>query len=421
MEVDAWLPRAAAAHPRRIALGTLQYAALLAAAQRAARRLAALGVAQGDHVAIALPAGEDFAVTLHACLLLGAVATPLDPRLDADERVRRAAACVLTVDGPLAGPEDAGAQLRETHDLDAPAAVIHTSGTSADARPITLTYGNWLWSALGSAVALGSDPDERWLCCLPVAHVGGLSILLRSAIAGTTAILHERFDTGSVLAALRDPAGPTLVSLVPATLTRLLDAGLREPPALRWALLGGAAIPDALLERAAQAGVPVAPTYGMTEACSQVLTNGAPLFCTRVTIDDAGEIVVTGPTVSPTIGPVLRTGDRGRREAGGRIAVLGRADDLIISGGENVAPERVEAVLEAHPAVAEAAVHGRPDERWGQAVVATVVPRDGESVDAQALIEHCREHLAPWEVPKAITVADALPRTPSGKLLRRAL
>lgn len=421
MEVEAWLPRAAAAHPRRIALGTLGYARLLAEAQRAARALAAAGVGRGDHVAIVLPAGEDFAVALHGCLLLGAVAVPIDQRLPEAERARRAAACLITVDRALAGDGDPGAALDPVHDLDAPAVVIHTSGTTAEAEPVTLTYGNWLWSALGSAVALGLDAEERWLCCLPVAHVGGLSILVRSAIYGTTALVHERFDADRVLAALRDPAGPTLVSLVPATLSRLLDAGLREPPTLRWALLGGAAIPDRLLDRAAAAGVPVAPTYGMTEACSQVLTNGAPLFCTSVELDPGGEILVSGPTVSPTVGPVLRTGDRGRVEPDGRITVLGRADAVIISGGENVAPEAVEAVLETHPAVAEAAVHGRADARWGQAVVATVVARDGHAVDADALIEHCRARLAPWEVPKAIEVADALPRTAAGKLLRRAL
>lgn len=421
MEVEAWLPRAAAAHPRRIALGTLGYAQLLGEAQRAARVLAARGVARGDHVAIVLPAGEDFAVALHGCLLLGAAAVPIDPLVPAAERARRTAACVVVVDGRLAGDADPAAALGAAHDLDAPAVVIHTSGTSADARPVTLTYGNWLWSALGSAVALGLDAEERWLCCLPVAHVGGLSILVRSAIYGTTALVHERFETDRVLAALRDPGGPTLVSLVPATLGRLLDAGLREPPALRWALLGGAVIPDALLRRAAAAGVPVAPTYGMTEACSQVLTNGAPLFCTSVAVGPGGEILVSGPTVSPTAGPVLRTGDRGRVEPNGSITVLGRADDVIISGGENVAPEAVEAVLEAHPAVAEAGVRGHADERWGQAVVATVVLRAGHEVDAPSLLEHCRAALAPWEVPKAIAFARALPRTESGKLLRRAL
>ena len=125
---------------------------------------------------------------------------------------------------------------------------------------------------------------------------------MRSAIYGTSAVVHERFDTERVLAALREPEGPTLVSLVPTTLQRLLDAGLREPPALRWALLGGAPISDALLERAAAAGVPVAPTYGMTEACSQIATFGRPLFCTQVRTAADGEVLVSGPTVAPRIG-----------------------------------------------------------------------------------------------------------------------
>jgi o-succinylbenzoate---CoA ligase len=380
-----------------------------------------MGVREGDHVAIALPPGEAFAAVLHGCLLLGAVAVPIDPRVPDAERAARSGNCTVLLDGALEADEDPVARLRDRHDLAAPAIVVHTSGTSAGARPITLTYGNWLWSALGSATLLGLDPEERWLCCLPLAHVGGLSILLRSAIYGTTATVHERFDVEAVLADLRDPAGPTLVSLVPATLTRLLDAGLREPPALRWALLGGAAIAPALLERAAAAGVPVAPTYGMTEACSQILTFGVPLFCTGVELSDGGEILVTGPTISPDAGPVLQTGDLGRRDAGGRIAVLGRADDVIISGGENVSPAAVEQVLEAHPAVAEAAVHGRPDERWGQAVVATVVAAPGAPLDTQGVLAFCRERLAPWEVPKALSVVDELPRTTSGKLLRRAL
>jgi O-succinylbenzoic acid--CoA ligase len=321
---------------------------------------------------------------------------------------------------PLSCAEDADAEIDAQHDLEATAAIVHSSGTSASARPIRLTYGNWLWSALGSATALDLDPRERWLCCLPVAHVGGLSILLRSAIYGTTAIVHERFDTERVLATLSEPEGPTLVSLVPTTLSRLLEAGLREPPALRWALLGGAEIPPSLLARAAAAGVPVAPTYGMTEACSQILTNGAPLFCTRVSLSPGGEILVSGPTVSPDAGPVLHTGDLGRVEDG-LVVPAGRLDDVIISGGENVSPQAVEQVLEAHRDVAEAGVHGRPDAQWGQAVVATVVARPGARLDPDALRAWARERLSPWELPREIRLTDRLPRTESGKLLRREL
>ncbi len=422
MHVDAWLPRAAAANPRGGAVGALTYAALLHEAQSAARRIAARGARPGDRVAIALAPGESFAIALHATLLLGAVAVPVDPRLSAREAaaITAGAATVLTDPG-IAGHEDPAAVLRDTHDLEAAAIVVHTSGTSGVPKPVPLTYGNWLWSALGSAAALGHGPGERWLCCLPLAHVGGLSILMRSAIAATTAIVHQRFDTERVLAALRDPRGPTLVSLVPTTLARLLDAGLHEPPALRWALLGGAAIPAALLTRAARAGVPVAPTYGMTEACSQVATLGRPLFCTRVRISDDGEILVSGPTVAPTAGPVLATGDLGALDEHGRLTVIGRRADTIITGGENVAPQEVEEVLLAHPAVADAGVHGRPDEDWGEIVVATVVLCAGEDLSAEDLRAYCGERLAGFKVPKEVGFAHTLPRTPSGKLVRRAL
>jgi o-succinylbenzoate---CoA ligase len=418
VETDLWLLRAARRRPERAAIDDIPYAELLARVDDEARRLAGAGVRPGDRVAIALPPSAAFCETLHACLRLGAVAVPVDVRAGAAERAVVTAGATVVVDGPLdAAPADV--PLRETIDLEATAVVVHTSGTTAAPRPVELTAGNWLWSALGSAVALGLDPAERWLCALPLSHVGGLSVILRSAIYATTALVHERFDTDRVLAELARPDGPTLVSLVPTTLRRLLDAGLREPPALRWALLGGAPVADALLERAAAAGVPVAPTYGLTEACSQVTTLGAPLFCTRVELADDDEILVSGPTVAPGAAPVLRTGDLGAWAPDGTLRIVGRKADTIVSGGENVAPAEVEAVLEAHPLVAEAAVHGRPDAEWGEAVVATVVPHDG--VPPDELRAWCAARLAAPKVPKTVTFADALPRTRSGKLERRRL
>jgi hypothetical protein len=224
-----------------------------------------------------------------------------------------------------------------------------------------------------------------------------LSILLRSAIGATTVLLHERWSTEAVLLGLDDA---TIVSLVPTTLARLLDAGLREPPALRWALLGGAPIPPALLDRAREARVPVAPTYGLTEACSQVTTNGVALFCTRVELAADGEILVSGPTISPSHPGALATGDLGSFGADGRLHVTGRKADTIVTGGENVAPAEVEAVLEAHPDVAEAAVLGRPDDEWGEAVVALVVLRDGAHATEQELRDHAAGRLERFKVPE---------------------
>jgi len=380
----------------------ITYSVLDARVDGVARALYRDGVAPGDRVGLALRPGGDFAVALHAAWRLGCPVVPGAP------------------DGltELPEPADADAPLLDTHDLDAVAAVMYTSGSTAAPKEVELTYGNWLWSALGSGVALGVDPHERWLSALPLNHVGGLSIVVRSAIYATTALVHERWETERVLHALRRD-DVTLISLVPTTLARLLDAGLREPPALRTVLLGGAPIPPALAQRAREAGVGVTETYGLTETCSQVTTGGPPLFCTRVRIAAGGEIVVSGPTVAG--GGELHTGDVGALDERGHLLVTGRKADTIITGGENVAPAEVEAVLLGHPAVAEAAVHGRPDPEWGEAVVATVVLRDGAGATADELRAHAAARLAAFKVPKAVAFADALPRTPSGKLVRARL
>ncbi len=449
MVVDSWLERAAASAPSAIAVqtphGICSYGELLGSARAGAAELAARGAERGERVAIALPAGLDFVCALHACLLLGAVAVPVDLRLGERERAAIVGEAAVVVDEPLgtdAAPGAGGRGPDPAHDLDAVAAVIHTSGTTSAPKPVELTYGNFLWSALGSAVALGLDPRERWLCNLPLSHVGGLSILMRSAIYGTTAIVHERFDTELTLRVLMGPPddAATLVSLVATTLTRLLDAGLVRPPALRCALTGGGPVPAALLERAREAGVPVSLTYGMTEACSQVTTlplaalewtpaasatGGPPLFCTRVRTAADGEIEVSGPTLARGVAGGdgwLRTGDVGRLNGDGNLLVTGRKADTIVSGGENVAPTEVEAVLEEHPCVLEAAAIGRADERWGEAVTALVVVRADAKLRGEELRAHCAARLAPYKVPKEVALVEGpLPRTRSGKLLRREL
>jgi O-succinylbenzoic acid--CoA ligase len=219
----------------------------------------------------------------------------------------------------------------------------------------------------------------------------------------------------------------TVVSLVPTMLARLLDAGVAKPLRLRAVLLGGAPADPALLARARDAGWPVAPTYGLTQACSQVTvgeigdveTSGRALPGLRVTLAPDGEILVEGPTVAG--GGTLRTGDLGRLDDRGRLIVAGRKADTIVTGGENVAPAEVEAALLAHPAVADAAVFGRPDPEWGEAVTAHIVLRDGAAATEAELRAWARERLAAFKVPKTIEPAAALPRTGSGKLLRREL
>ncbi len=433
--MEAWLARAARLQGDRVALrggaADLTYGELLAGALAVAAALRQRGIRAGDRVALAMPS-EQLVVALHGCLLIGAVAVPVDLRLRDSERALRtasAAAVLSELPGGVVDPV-----VDRVPDLvldpleiegDATATLMFTSGTTAGPKPVALSYDNWLWNAIGSALALGLDPAERWLCPMPLAHVGGLSIQIRSAIYGTTVILHERFDTERALAALMDPdERVTLVSLVPTMLARLLDAGLREPPALRRVLLGGGPIAPALLRRAADARVAVSPSYGMTEACSQIATDGVPLLGTELEIAADGEVLVRGRTVSAgAVGADgwLHTGDLGALDESGRLSIVGRKADTIVSGGENVAPAEVEAVLLEHPAVADAAVFGRPDEEWGEAVIAHVVPSDGAGVAADELRAHCAGRLAPFKVPKRFEVVDSVPRGVTGKLLRREL
>jgi o-succinylbenzoate---CoA ligase len=443
MQVEAWLARAARTAPSATALETpdakVSYLDLLRLATAGADELVELGVNRGERVAIALAPGIGFAQALHACWLLGAIAVPVDLRLTPAERAEIGAGASVLVERPLRDSSSGGREsetlaYEAVHDLDAVCAVIHTSGTTSAPKPVELTYGNFLWSALGSGVALGIDPAERWLCTLPLSHVGGLSILVRSAIYATTAVVHERFQVDRALDAL-EKERVSLVSLVSTTLARLLDAGLRDPPALRCALTGGGPVPAALLRRAREAGVPVLETYGLTECCSQAATAplaasddagaGVPLFCTSTEIAPDGEILLSGPTVARSAVAAdgrLHTGDLGRIDANGFLRVSGRNVDTIVTGGENVAPSEVEAALETHAHVLEAAVVGREDPQWGEAVTAIVLTTKGADVSERSLREHCSALLAPYKVPKRVEFASQpLPRTASGKLLRREL
>jgi o-succinylbenzoate---CoA ligase len=420
-----WVHAATARHPDRVAVEgperSLTYRELSAQAAQAAGALERLGA--GERVALALPSPEDFVVALHACLLVGAAAVPIDLRHSQAERAQRMAAAEVVVSEPLRGSASTWPRGFEG---DPAVAVMHTSGTTAAPKPVVLSHSNFQASALGSAVALGLDRAERWLCPMPLTHVGGLSIPIRSAIYATTAVLHGRFDTEAVLGELMDPERRiTLVSLVPTMLARLLDTGLRAPPTLRWALLGGGPIAPALLERAQAAGVPVAPSYGMTEACSQIATFGWPLTGVEVRLrGPEREIAVRGPIVASAAlaeDGWLHTGDLGRFDERGRLEIAGRRSDTIITGGENVAPTEVEAVLLEHPAVQDAGVHARTDPEWGEAVVATVVLRPGAEASPEALRAHAAARLARFKVPKQIGFAEELPRTGSGKLIRRLL
>jgi O-succinylbenzoic acid--CoA ligase len=440
MKLDDWLAQRSQSCPERTALvadgSEVTYAELEAEATWVARRLAAHGVRRGSTVAMTMHPRREQVVMVHALMKAGAVLLPLGPRLSTEER-----AAVIAAEEPAVDLDDAG-ELTQTeadlpllgeHDMDDVAARVMTSGSTGTPDPVGLTYGNFLWSAVASAFNIGVDPEDRWLCCLPLSHISGLGIVMRSVIYGTTAVVQDGFDVDRVAESLeRDEI--TVLSLVTTMLTRLLEAGadLSGPRAV---LVGGGPVPEDPLEEALGRGATVVQTYGLTETCSQVTTlaptdarrklgsAGRPLLTTHLRIQD-GEILVQGPTVAPGRADAdgwLHTGDLGRIDEEGFLYVEDRMDDMIVTGGENVVPAEVEKVLLRHPEVADAAVVGRDDPEWQQAVTAIVVLEDGSEVSPDELRRHCAESLAGFKVPKRVELAAALPRTPSGKLMRRAL
>jgi O-succinylbenzoic acid--CoA ligase len=334
-------------------------------------------------------------------------------------------------------------------------AILYTSGTTGRPKGAVLGPESFAASAEGSARLLGAGPSDRWLACMPLFHVGGLSILVRSCLAGSVAVIQRSFDPAAVSGAL-DERGITVVSLVANMLARVLDVrgAAPAPPQLRFVLLGGGATPPPLIERARTLGFRVAPTYGLSEAASQVATrlpdDDTPPLDGRlrplpgnalrivdesgasVSADEVGEICVRGPTLmrgylgQPAAsaralrGSWLHTGDLGALDAEGYLRVLDRRDDLIVSGGENVYPAEIEAALLSHPMVADAGVVGEPDERFGMRPVAWWVAEQGASGQAD-LAAYCRERLAGYKVPVAFHRVPALPRNAAGKLLRREL
>ncbi len=440
MKLDNWLAQRSQSCPDRTALivdgGEVTYAELEAEATWVARRLAAQGVRRGSTVALTTRPSRELVALVHALMKVGAVLLPLGPRLTEAERAEVVAVEEPTLDlsdpGELTQSE-ADLPLLGEHDMDDVVCRVLTSGSTGVPRPVPLTYGNFLWNAVGSGFNIGVQPQDNWLCCLPLSHISGLSIVMRSVIYGTTAVLQDGFDVDDVAAALQS-SGITVLSLVTTTLTRLLeaDADLSGPRAI---LVGGGPVPEEPLEEAIGRGATVVQTYGLTEACSQVTTlapadarrklgsAGRPLLTTHLRIQE-GEILVQGPTVAPGSADAdgwLHTGDLGRIDEEGFLYVEDRIDDMIVTGGENVVPAEVEKVLLRHPEVADAAVIGRDDPEWQQAVTAVVVLENGSDATPDELRRHCAGALADFKVPKRVELAAALPRTPSGKLMRRAL
>lgn len=480
--VPDWLARRAATHRGQAALTfdgrTWTFDQLDAAAADAAAALASLGVLPGHRVALLARNGPGFVATVHAAARLGAILLPLNVRLTpaelawqlgdagaallvcdaANEDLAREASAIaggvpisLLGDHGTGGGRAASPIVGVGYTLSRVQGIVYTSGTTGRPKAAQLTFGNWWSGACGSALHIGHRRDDRWLAALPLFHVGGLAILFRSVIGGVPVTLFDGFDPDEARRAIaRDRV--TLVSVVAATLSRLLDSagGDDDLRSLRVALLGGGPSPAPLVERALANGIPVAPTYGLTEASSQVATllpeeagrfpgsSGPPLPQVEVRIERhgdvvangvEGEIAVRGASVMPGYRGAkalpadgwFRTGDIGRLDECGRLYVLDRRDDLIVSGGENVYPAEVEAALMRHPSVREVAVVGMPDPRWGAVPVAFAVYRLGDPPSDDDVLRRAGEVVARYKLPRRIIAVDALPRNASGKVLRRVL
>ncbi len=313
------------------------------------------------------------------------------------------------------------------------AVIVGTSGSTGAPKGVELSAAALRHSARASLARVGARPGERWLCCLPVTHVAGLQVLVRSLVSGTEPVLAERADAETVVAGRA--SGCAHVSLVPTQLQRLLEPGAGRPDIDRSTslagyssvLLGGAAAPAGLLAAARAAGVPVVTTYGMTETCGGCVYDGVPLDGVRVEIRDddeaQGRIWIGGPVLfSGYRGQAarrdrwFRTGDLGRLDAAGRLTVRGRADDVINTGGHKVIPGEVAAALLGCPGVRDVAVVGQPDPEWGERVVAVVAPADPADPPALELLRlHVHERLPRYAAPSRVVMVDAVPMLPSGK------
>jgi O-succinylbenzoic acid--CoA ligase len=305
------------------------------------------------------------------------------------------------------------------------AVVIGTSGSTGAPKGVELSAAALRHSAQASLERVGARPGERWLCCLPVTHVAGLQVLVRSLVSGTEPVLAGHADGATLAAAAA--SGCAHVSLVPTQLQRLLESGANKSTPLAGfssVLLGGAAAPAGLLAAARAAGVPVVTTYGMTETCGGCVYDGVPLDGVRVKIGDDERIWIGGPVLFsgyrgadhiPADG-WFRTGDLGRLDDSGRLTIRGRADDVINTGGHKVVPGEVAAALESCPGVRDVAVVGQPDAEWGERVVAVVAPSDPADPPGLELLRlHVRERLPRYAAPSRVVMVDAVPMLPSGK------
>ena len=442
--------------------------------------LQTLGIKSGDRIGLLLTNHPRYIMIVHALVKCEAIAVFLNIRLTAEElcwQIEDSQAKYLLYDEltkltanildkqidrlivanfphpPVPSPVGReGERFKGLINLEDIQGIFYTSGTTGKPKAVPLTYSNHFHSAIASALNLGIQANDNWLLCMPLFHVGGLAIAWRSVINGTKTTLLPKFDQQEVLDAIASEQ-VTLISLVPTMLTRLLNhPQWQNLQKLRAILLGGAPASPELIAQCLQLNLPIMPTYGMTETASQITTllphqvpikqgsSGLPLFGNRLRIVDdhlqdlevgaIGQILVQGANVmhgylhqfenAPIQAGWLHTGDLGYCDRAGYLYVVSRRSDLIISGGENIYPTEIEAILLAHPHINEACIVGVSDREWGQIVAAVIVTKTQLSLpEIRSFCE--QKSLARFKLPKLIYIWESLPKTASGKLLRQEI
>lgn len=435
-----------------------------------AEKLRSNGISSGDRVALLGQSDPDMVFMIHACLLADLEIVMLNNRLSAEEihwQVQDSEARAVLVQDPLHhlvksdlpillfSEVEASKGLPftplELWDADRTITIMYTSGTTGLPKGVRQTAGNHTSSALSSVLNLGLDERDAWLCVMPLFHISGFSILVRSLLYGMKVRLYEKFDASAAAKEIQEGT-VTRMSVVAVMLDRILREMEQQQqvahPAFRTMLAGGGPVPVNYLQRAANRNIPVLQTYGMTETSSQTATlavedairkigsAGKPLFFNQAKIKgaqtsgDVGEVLIRGPHVTPgyighaaKIDPLqdgwLPTGDLGYIDEEGYLYIVDRRSDLIISGGENIYPAEIESILVSHPNVQEAGVCGQSHSEWGMVPVAFIV-KQGD-VTEETLAAYCTERLARYKLPKAYYFVDQLPRNASNKLLRREL
>jgi O-succinylbenzoic acid--CoA ligase len=437
------------------------------------------GIKQNQQVGVLLKNNVDTVWILYALQLLGVKAVLLNNRLSAEEliwQLKDSEATALLTEESFQRESDSiqtevnpflildkemlfstthhEPNVIEEINLEDICSIMYTSGTTGNPKGVLQTYGNHWWSATGSALNLGITEKDRWLCAVPLFHISGYSILMRSLIYGIAVVLHPTFDEKAIIRDIQDKK-VTIMSVVSTMLSRILQ-DLEDnllPDYFRCMLLGGGPAPLPLLETCESKNIPVFQTYGMTETSSQMVTlapeysllklgsAGKPLFPSQIKIVNEeglevdqnipGEIIVKGPNV--TKGYLNRpkdteekikdgwlyTGDIGYVDEEGFLYVLDRRSDLIISGGENIYPAEIEGVLSSHPDILDVGVIGKDDPIWGQIPIAFIVRRN--YLTEAEVTTFCAGKLAKYKIPKEIRFIEELPRNAAKKLLRREL